>query len=87
MDDPDPMDDPDRVTEDTQQAIADDLGVSEYLVSKAKSELENSGKQFESKSVNTDEKREQVREPGNREVYSHYWVQYSEYPIRTRSEA
>jgi hypothetical protein len=45
--------------EDTQQAIADDLGVSEYLVSKAKTELENSGKQFGPKSLSTDEKREQ----------------------------
>jgi hypothetical protein len=31
-------------------------------VSKAKTELENSGKQFEPKSLPTDEKREQVRE-------------------------
>jgi len=49
------------VAEDTQADIAADLGVSEYLVSKAKDELEQDGKQFGQKSLSTEEKRAEVR--------------------------
>ena len=73
-----PMDHPDRVTEDTQQAIADDLGVSQDTVHNAKRELQKNGKLTEVGEVNTDEKREQVREyvedtpdnPGTRRTVS-----------------
>jgi DNA-binding Lrp family transcriptional regulator len=49
------------VTEDTQQAIAEDLGVSPQTVGRSIDELQDSGKQFQVESINTDEKREQVR--------------------------
>jgi len=52
------------VTEDTQQTIAEDLGVSRRLVGYAIEELEDSdvnlGKRSE---LNTDEKREQAVKP------------------------
>ena len=50
------------MTEDTQQAIADDLGVSPQTVGRSIDELQDSGKQFQVESITTDEKREQVRE-------------------------
>jgi DNA-binding MarR family transcriptional regulator len=77
------MEHPGRVTEDTQQAIADDLGVSQKTVDRAIDKLEESGKLSQVTELNTDEKREQVREPGDREVWTHYWVQYPVHPIRT----
>jgi DNA-binding Lrp family transcriptional regulator len=52
------------VTEDTQQAIAEDLGVSPQTVGRSIDELQDSGKQFQVESINTDEKREQVRGGG-----------------------
>ena len=50
------------MTEDTQQAIAEDLGVSRETVRRAVNELERSGKLTQVCELNTDEKREQVRE-------------------------
>jgi hypothetical protein len=59
MEDIDPMGGP-RVTEDTQQAIAEDLGVSEGLVSEVANDPDV--KDVTRNELNTDEKREQVRE-------------------------
>jgi DNA-binding MurR/RpiR family transcriptional regulator len=78
------MEHPDRATEDTQQAIAGDLGVDPATVSRA---MDECGKELQVQEVNTDEKRERVREPGNREVYSHRTPVRLEYSIRARAEA
>jgi predicted transcriptional regulator len=66
------------VTEDTQQAIADDLGVSQQLISDSVQELREIGKLTTHSRLNTDEKRDQVREyvedtpdnPGTRRTVS-----------------
>ena len=50
------------MTEDTQQAIAGDLGVDPATVTRAVESLQNSGKLVQVNELNTDEKREQVRE-------------------------
>jgi hypothetical protein len=71
------------VTEDTQQAIAEDLGVSEGLVSEVANDPDV--KQFTREPINTDEKREQVRESGNRGLYSHRTPVRLEYSIRARA--
>jgi ParB-like chromosome segregation protein Spo0J len=63
---------PDRVTEDTQQAISDDLGVSRSLGTQVANDADV--KDVTRNELNTDEKREQVREPGDREVCSHHHV-------------
>jgi DNA (cytosine-5)-methyltransferase 1 len=53
----------DRVGEDTQQAIAEDLGVSEDTVRRAKEDAVDEGLlNLSGENLNTDEKREQVRE-------------------------
>jgi len=51
---------PDRVTEDTQQAIAEDLGVSRSLVTQVANDPDV--KDVTRNELNTSEKREQVRE-------------------------
>jgi len=53
---------PDRVTEDTQQAIAEDLGVSPQTVTNALDEIPDDVKKSKLGKLSTDEKREQVRE-------------------------
>jgi 16S rRNA G966 N2-methylase RsmD len=50
---------PDRVAEDTQEAIAEDLGVSQWTVSQALDEIDV--KDIGANKLTTDEKREQVR--------------------------
>ena len=50
------------MTEDTQQAIADDLGVSRKTVGRAIDELPEDVKRGQLTELNTEEKREQVRE-------------------------
>jgi hypothetical protein len=71
------------VTEDTQQAIAEDLGVSEGLVSEVANDPDV--KQFTREPINTDEKREQVRESGNRGLCSHRTPVRLEHSIRARA--
>jgi DNA modification methylase/transcriptional regulator with XRE-family HTH domain len=63
------------VAEDTQEAIAEDLGVAQKTVSNAESELRENGKLSKPTKLSTDEKREQVRtyvednpDASNREV-------------------
>jgi DNA-binding transcriptional MocR family regulator len=51
-----PMEHPDRVTEDTQQAIAEDLGVSRKTVGRATDELPEDVKRGQLTELNTDEK-------------------------------
>ena len=74
---------PDRVAEDTQEAIASDLGVSQKTVSNAVGELRGSGKLSKPTKINTEEKREQVREyvdanptASNREVVKQYLLEH-----------
>ena len=50
-----------RETEDTQQAVADDLGVKQPTVSRAIEELPADVKRIQLNKLSTDEKREQVR--------------------------
>jgi 16S rRNA G966 N2-methylase RsmD/DNA-binding MarR family transcriptional regulator len=52
---------PDRVAEDTQEAIADDLGVARVTVTRAIDSLQENGKLVQVDELTTDEKREQVR--------------------------
>jgi 16S rRNA G966 N2-methylase RsmD/DNA-binding MarR family transcriptional regulator len=53
---------PARVAEDTQQAIAEDLGVGRKTVSRAVDDLEESGKLGHLTELSTEEKRAEVRE-------------------------
>ena len=50
------------MTEDTQEAIADDLGVARATVTRAVESLQSSGNLVQVDQLTTDEKREQVRE-------------------------
>lgn len=66
---------PDRVAEDTQEAIAEDLGVSKKTVNRAIEQLRENGKLCQVTQITTDEKRDQVRsyvednpDASNREV-------------------
>jgi biotin operon repressor len=53
---------PDRVAEDTQEAIAQDLGVARATVTRAVESLREDGKLVQVNELSTDEKRQQARE-------------------------